>query len=155
LTLEWQNFDNALAIHGHFDNAPAAGADIEITDASGARLAIGVLDVNGRFQCPLSVTGSVTVIVNAGLGHRRKLTITESDLLAGHAMTSTTSSRTNAGHAPAPTLTATGSSYESFFPVLRVGLGLVCILALYAAWIGHRNSRRISALEQHSKSDAR
>jgi hypothetical protein len=32
---------------------------------------------------------------------------------------------------------------------------LVCILALYAAWMGHRNSRRISALEQQSKSNAR
>lgn len=150
LTVDWQREDRRLVIEAALGGGPAAGAEIEIVAATGDLLAGGELDAAGRFVWPVVPGGPVTVTVNAGLGHRRSLTLTAKDL-GGETE--------SAGDIAPPAVgavgegggrTASGSSDEAFGSVVRIGLGLTFIVALYGAWTGYRNQRRLTALERQA-----
>lgn len=146
LTVEWEFVRGTLEIRGFLGDDPAAGADVELLDASGAVVAEGVLDDAGRFRWHLSGVGPITVELNAGLGHRRTLTLTEEDLRPGLTDREGPGSPADPADSPAPR--AAGTSDTAFSQGVRVGLGLTFLLALAAAWMSHRNTRRLSQLER-------
>jgi hypothetical protein len=148
LTVDWILAEGILEIRAEAGTEPAAGAELLLRDASGVLLAEGVLDDAGRYRWPMSGNGSITIEIHAGLGHRRTLTLSEEDLRSvssadsGHAAGPVTND-----HAPGDAGSRSGSTDASFSEAVRVGLGLTFLLALAAAWMGYRNSRRLAELE--------
>lgn len=144
LTVDWQVENEALVLVGRTDDQPVAGADVQIRSASGAALAQGVLDATGTYRWPLNATGDVTVVVNAGLGHRRTLVLSAADLrpVTAPALVSPTISTglTRAGG---------GGRSDGSSPLgVRVVVGLTFLLAVTAAGMSLSNRRRLAKLEQ-------
>ena len=148
LSARWEISGHTLTVLARAEDAPAAGAEVELRDAAGTVLASGVLDAAGWFEWPLAQgAGDLTVVVNAGPGHRRTLIIPAAPLRA--------SADSAAGAAPAsanPDASAPASRHgasEGVEPLaIRVVLGLTFLLAATAAWLGYQNHRRLAALEQ-------
>lgn len=156
LTVEWQVAEEMLEIHATTEAVPAAGAIVELRSAAGALLVSASLDETGHFRWPLNFTGGVTVVVNAGLGHRRTLTLTEADLQRGAAPApaGAPTDRAPAAREAARAGPARGSSDAAVGAVVRVGLGLTFLLALAAAGLSYGNARRLAALERRLPPDA-
>ena len=110
-----------------------------------AALADGSLDATGTYRWPLAATGDVTVVVDAGLGHRRTVTLAAAEL------------RSATVPAPPTPLPATGSrptggggSSDGSSPLaVRVVVGLTFLLAVAAVGMSFSNRRRLARLEQH------
>jgi len=138
LTARWEISGNTLTVLARAEDAPATGAEVELRDAAGTVLASGVLDAAGRFEWPLAPTaGDVTVVVNAGPGHRRTLVIPAAQWQASIASASEVASAARHG------------ASDGVEPLaVRVVLGLTFLLAATAAWLGYRNHRRLAVLEQ-------
>ena len=150
LTADWQVTDNTLVLVGRTDGAPATGAEVQLQSASGATLAEGTLDAAGVYRWPLNATGDVTVVVNAGLGHRRTFVLSADDLRAGAAPSPASSSGQ-----PLPVASAAqgipgaqGSTDGSSPLAVRVVLGLTFLLAATATGMSFSNRRRLAQLEQ-------
>lgn len=155
LTVEWQVADNTLVLAGRTDAEPAAGADVQLRSASGVPLASGTLDDTGTYRWPLGATDEITVVVNAGLGHRRTIVLSATDLRPTPARSPASptgqSSVTNAQPAP----TARGSDDGASPLAVRVVLGLTFLLAATAAGMSYGNARRLAELERRSNEHAR
>lgn len=144
LTVEWQVVNDALVLAGRTDGQPAAGADVQIQSASGALLAEGVLDVTGTYRWPLNATGDVTVVMNAGLGHRRTLVLSAAELRPVMAPSVASPSASTA----LPQSERRGTS-DGFSPLaVRVVVGLTFLLAVTATGMSFGNRRRLAKLEQ-------
>jgi nickel transport protein len=146
LTVNWEVRDGALIIEGKAGGSAAAGADVELRSASGAVLEVGVLDQNGLYKWPLQEGGDLTVVVNAGPGHRRSLTVKKSHL---HPPASAPGSGLQPGSdQPEREWHAHGSSDDAVSIGLKVVIGLTFLLAAAAAWMSYRNMVRLSKMEQ-------
>jgi hypothetical protein len=148
VSARWELTGNTLTVLARAEDTPAAGAEVELRDATGAVLASGVLDASGRFEWPLAAgAGDLTVVVNAGPGHRRTLVIPAAQLRV--------SADAAAGPAPAaanpvaPAPVSRHGKSDGVEPLaVRVVVGLTFLLAATAAWLGYQNHRRLAALEQ-------
>jgi hypothetical protein len=150
LTVDWVCDGETLEIRSTAGNEPAAGAELQLRDASGGLLAEGLLDASGRYRWRWNGVAPITVEINAGLGHRRSLTLTEEELKprATDAVEPVRPLASDPG-TPGPASARTGGSSDAAFSdTVRVGLGLTFLLALAAAWTGYRNSRRLTNLER-------
>ena len=149
LTIDWIAADGILEIRAEAGTEPAAGAELQLLDAAGNLLAEGVLDGEGRYRWPMSSDGPITIEIDAGLGHRRTLTLGEEDLRSvGSADPGLAAGPVAEGRVPGDAGSRSGSSDATFSEMVRVGLGLTFLLALAGAWIGYRNSRRLADLER-------
>lgn len=154
LSVSWEFADGVLTVLGRTESTPAAGAEVELRDAAGTVLTSGVLDTAGRFQVRVEPGwGDLTLVVNAGPGHRRTLVIPKAGLLSpprpGHGPLPAEGGREVAMREPA----ARGGTSDGTEPLaVRVLLGLTFLLAAAAAWMGHCNRRRLAALEQRFRS---
>jgi len=150
LKVDWQVADNTLVLAASTDGAPASGADVQVQSASGASLAEGTLDASGVYRWPLSATGDVTVVVNAGLGHRRTLVLSAADLRPAAASLPTTAAGQPLvpGSIPQGIPVARGSADGSSPLAMRVILGLTFLLAATATGLGLNHRRRLAQLEQ-------
>lgn len=148
LAARWEISGHTLTVLGRAEDAPAAGAEVELRDGAGTVLASGVLDAAGRFEWPLApAAGDLTVVVNAGPGHRRTLVIPAAQLRAATA--SGTGAAPAAAPPGAPAPAARQGTSDGVEPLaVRVVLGLTFLLAATAAWFGYQNHRRLAALEQ-------
>ena len=115
------------------DDTPARDANVRVQDARQHLVAEGRTDAEGRWSFARPGAGTYRVIVDAGAGHRKELTIT---LTA------------NAG---SPTATGTGSSEVvnegpgrtafTAFPWLQLGIGVAILGVVGSAfWIARRTS---------------
>src|SRR5438067_1194458 len=52
------------------DDTPARNARVTVTDAAGNKIAEGLTDAQGRWSFSKPATGTITVIADAGAGHR-------------------------------------------------------------------------------------
>jgi hypothetical protein len=152
LAVNWQVQGQTLVLEGRTDGGPAASADVELRSPSGSVLATGNLDADGRFRWPLAgATQDVVVVVNAGPGHRRTLTLAAADLLAAGKPASTRTATVAVVGSPvtdAPPAEPRGAADGAEPLATRVVLGLTFLLAAAAAWMSHRNGRRLAALER-------
>jgi hypothetical protein len=150
LTIDWEVMSDSLRVTGKTDGTPAVGADVELRSASGTTLASGLLDETGSYRWPLSATGDVTVVINAGLGHRRTLVLTEAQLRV-------VAPASSADAGPAPTTpdfvgpASRGGSDGTSALGLRVLLGVTFLLAAASAWMSYCNGRRLTALERRGE----
>jgi hypothetical protein len=150
LNLDWEYHDGALLIRARAESEPAAGALVEFRSADGSVLETGTLDAEGRYRWTSGGAAPVTIEVNAGLGHRRTLTLSAHDLRpnAAAGITPPGQHPVDTPAAPGPATRASGTSDAAFSTPVRVGLGLTFLLALTAAWTSLRNARRLNALER-------
>jgi hypothetical protein len=151
ITVDWQIHEGVLEIRASTGLEPALGAAAEIRDASGTLLTAGTLNDDGRFRWPVrDLEGPLHLTVDAGLGHRRSLTLTAQDLrrAATPMPPHDPSAPPTPAYPPAQTTGAHGTTNDAFSPVVRVGLGLTFLLALSAAWMSVRNHQRLSRLER-------
>jgi hypothetical protein len=157
LSVDWHVADGQLVIVARTEDTPAAGADVGIVSADGTVVAKGTLDGEGRLATAVPGVGGVTVTVNAGLGHRRSLTLSAEQLQAAPG-TGAAAPAADPGAASArqPSGAAPGGSGEVVFALpVRVGTGLAVVFAVAAMWMSYRNSRRLAALERRLEGDAR
>jgi hypothetical protein len=130
VTIDWSVADGVLQLEGKIGSANAVGATVEIRSNRGRLIESGAMDESGRFRWPITDRGPVTVTLTDQFGHRGRLALTDAELRAV--------TGTGTGHGPIALPLA-----------MRVLLGLTCLLALAAAWMSHRNTRRLDALERH------
>jgi hypothetical protein len=150
LTVDWVYADGVIELHARAGTEAAVGAELQLFDASGTVLVEDVLDEGGRYRWPLSGGGPYTIVINAGLGHRRTLTLSETELRSDStdAAERTASPASDPGPTREPGSRTGGSSDAALSETVRVGLGLTFLLALAAAWTSYRNSRRLTDLER-------
>ena len=148
LTIDWEIRSGGLVIRATSDGTAAAGAKVEVQSSEGRPLATGILDQNGTWTWPLSAVGQVTLVVDAGLGHRQTLTLTEAQLRASSSQAPQT------GLEPHPTVgealhddPALHLHEERLSLKWRVLLGLSLLMATAAGWMSFSNLRRVTQLE--------
>lgn len=149
LAVDWQVVDHALVLVGRTDGQPAAGADVAIRNAAGTSLAEGLLDATGTFRWPVNATGDVTVVVNAGLGHRRTLVLSAAELGPTTGVAGGDPRAARDPGTPGPRGSSDGSSPLA----VRVVVGLTFLLAAAAAGLGLSNRRRLARLERNWHQD--
>jgi nickel transport protein len=54
--------------------------EIEVVDAAGNRLLTGTTDANGLFVFPLTKKQNLTIIVNAGMGHKNRYVLQREEM---------------------------------------------------------------------------
>jgi hypothetical protein len=149
LTVDWAVAGGTLTLQARTDNAPAAGADVELRSTAGAVLTSGQMDEAGRFSWTLANTNDLTVAVNAGLGHRRTLTLTSAELRGAATAANVPPAAPAAPDSPVTALPQAAGGSDGASPLgTRVVLGLAFLLAAAAAWMSYRNARRLEALER-------
>lgn len=148
LTVDWTLTGTVLEIRATEGSDPAAGAFVRLRDNSDAPATEGELDETGRFRLEWNGRAPVTIEVDAGLGHRRTLVLTEQDLRPRTSPAPAGLSSNPASSGPSEGHLATGSSDVFLSQAARVVLGLTFLLALAAAWMSHRNTRRLTRLER-------
>lgn len=163
LTVAWTVAAGELQIHGTSEGTPAAGAAVELRGGDGTLLASGRLDAGGRFRSALPAADRLTVVVDAGFGHRRTVTLSAKDLQGGSAGPDTRAApavhdhEDDHNHAPPDPAHAgesRGRSDAAIGPLMRVGLGVTFLLALAAASMSYGNMRRLANLERRLPPDA-
>lgn len=163
LTVGWTVTAGELEIHGTTDGTPAAGATVELRAGDDTVLTSGKLDASGRFRSPLPAVDRLSVVVDAGFGHRRTVTLSAQDLRGGSPSTLAGADPAvqvhdddhDHGHAhPLQTRETRGSSDAAVGPMVRIGLGVTFLLALAAASMSYGNMRRLANLERRLPPDA-
>jgi hypothetical protein len=118
-----------VVVEAYFsDNTPARGARVTVHDVADKLIADGHTDDNGSFRFPTPPPGTYQVVVDAGSGHRKRLSITVPNEAASDAIIST------------------GPSREEFtrFPFGGVAAGLTIIGLLALGWRAWRRRPRLS-----------
>jgi hypothetical protein len=155
LNLTWEVVGTNVVLAADAEGTPAAGAAVECLTDAGDVWAGGTLDDQGRYVLSVPTTGGLNVSVNAGLGHRRSLIISASEFQATRAQVAGLAIRAAEAVGGSPSPRAGGSADAVFSTLPRVLVGLALLLAAAAAWMSRQNSRRLTALEQRLKDDAR
>ena len=153
LTVNWEVRDGRLVIEADSEEEPAAGADVEVRSAADEVLATGFLNDRGIWEWPLSGAGDLTVVVDAGLGHRRTLNLTVEQLRpsVNEANRSVADSTPSASVVESGAILSRGSADGTGWLGWRVVLGLTFLLATASAWMSWRNLRRVDELERRWK----
>ncbi|MBX9678485.1 MAG: carboxypeptidase-like regulatory domain-containing protein [Gemmataceae bacterium] len=119
--------DGKIHLEAYFnDDTPARDSRVEVTDDAGKKIAEGKTDEQGLWNFPLPPAGKYRVVVDAGEGHRAKLTI---DVPAGESNDAKDVSE--------------GPSRDEFtrLPWGRLAIGLAAIAVIGAAlpWLLRRS----------------
>jgi nickel transport protein len=131
--------DRRVQIESWFSSGePARGAKVQVLRADGSPLVEGRLDEKGIFIFKPLTSEKLTVIVSAGMGHRKELTIAGDDL--ARALSSTSEKKEIESTSPDPVPLADRSPA---YPIKDVLLGITFLLALAAFMMSVRNQRRL------------
>jgi hypothetical protein len=155
LTLTWEMVGTNVMVTAATEGTPSAGASVECVTDSGELWAAGTLDDQGRFAVGIPASSGLSVSVNAGLGHRRSLTISASELQAAGVTGAGSGAKVVEASGGIGGKPLGGSADAGFSTIPRVLLGLALLLAAAAAWMSYQNSRRLAVIEGRLKSDAR
>jgi hypothetical protein len=135
--------EHKVQVESWFDNdTKPRGAKVEVFKANGPLLARGQLDEQGIFVFTLAELEPFRVVVSAGEGHRKEVTISGDELAAKQTVTPSGSAQTAS---PAPIPLAEHASGEQVKDVL-IGVGF--LLALAAFILSLRNARQLKELRQ-------
>ncbi|MCK8601201.1 DUF4198 domain-containing protein [Desulfoferrobacter suflitae] len=73
--------DGTIHTESYFpDGKPAAGGTIEVYDQAKTRLLEGKTDREGKFSFPIPKREDLTIVINAGMGHRNEYTIRQDEM---------------------------------------------------------------------------
>jgi hypothetical protein len=138
-----------VQIESWFDlsGEPPRGARVDVFRPGQELLTSGHLNDDGVFVFSFARTEPLRVVVSAGAGHRKELTIPESALARSVSMAAPESAASTQSEppSPAPLPLADRSSRISIKDVL-VGVGFV--LAVAAFGLSWRNARKLRHLQQ-------
>jgi hypothetical protein len=128
---------------------PARRAKVEVFRPDGQLLREGRLDDQGVFVFPFEQVEPLRVVISAGAGHRKELTIPEAELRKGLAAGATESSSPAVVDSPGSVAGphADRSARVSAKDIL-VGLGF--LLAVAAFMLSVRNARQLRELRQRA-----
>jgi nickel transport protein len=116
------------------DDTPARDARVRVADGEGQQVAEGRTDAAGRWSFDRPRAGTYRVIVDAGAGHRKELTIT---------LAAENTSPSPSGHTTTQAVvTGDGPTRAAFtaFPWLQLGIGVAILGALGGGfWLARRN----------------
>ena len=120
--------DKTVRVEAFFsDDSPAVNANVEIRDAHEEVIATGQTDAQGRWTFPTPALGQYTVQVDAGAGHRARVSIT----IAGPP-------------APVSETISAGPTRKQFttFPYVKASVGLGSIFFISVALLAARKKNR-------------
>jgi nickel transport protein len=145
--------NHQIQVESWFSNGDAAkGARVEVFGTRGQRIAEGQLNEQGVFVFTCENAEPIQVVISAGAGHRKELSISASALDQSHA--------TPAKENEAPIQAPHGSSApvplaerNASPPIKDVLIGVGFLLALAAFVLSLRNARKLRALAQGKRSD--
>jgi nickel transport protein len=131
--------DQRVQIESWFSSGdPARGAKVRVLRADRSLLVEGQLDEKGIFIFTPPSPDRLTVVISAGIGHRKELTIAAEDLARAR------SSGTDDPNAPSPHLDPVPLADRSAaYPFKDVLLGITFLLAAAAFVMSLRNQRRL------------
>jgi hypothetical protein len=142
-----------IQVESWFSSGDAAnGAKVQVFDAQGQLLAEGQLNVQGVFVFPYGDADPARVVISAGAGHRKEVSISAQALaraVAAAVPNKDSPARTNeVPFAPVPV-----AERDSGVPVKDVLVGVGFLLALAAFLLSLRNARKLRALARPEKPD--
>ncbi len=115
---------NRLKVEAFFDDDSAAGeAKVSVEDTAGKIIASGVTDKDGVWELPMPADGGYRLIIDAGAGHRAKLTFT----VANQKLETAGPTRAQFTRTP--------------WGRILAGIGVIAVLAIVGRWFAvQRNS---------------
>jgi nickel transport protein len=133
--------DHRIQVESWFDltGESPRGARVQVFEAKGHLVAEGKLNEDGIFQFGYTGTEALRIVVSAGEGHRKELTI-PAESLAGQA---DASSQAPAGFSPSTTAAIPLSDRSPRTSFKDVLLGIALILSAAAFILAVRNSRAL------------
>jgi nickel transport protein len=143
--------DHQVQIQSWFDNGNVPrGATVQVFHANGQLLAEGRLDEKGHFLFAFAVAEPLRVVVAAGGGHRKELTLSAADLeqaTGADAKTpdASTTGQTTSNPVPLPDRSPAAAIRDTVKDVL-IGVGF--LLALAAFFLSLRNARQLGSLRR-------
>jgi nickel transport protein len=138
--------DERIQVESWFSSGePAKGASVCVRSQGGQVLCQGRMNDEGIFVFPFVGTEDLTVVVSAGEGHRKELTISAEELKRGHETRQ--AAHVDPAGSTAPVPLAERASGVSIKDVLS---GIALLLALAGFSLSLRNVRRIRRLESRA-----
>jgi carboxypeptidase family protein len=126
---------NQVVVEAYFsDNTAAQDARVSVRDAANREIASGKTDSDGRWSFPVPPTGRYEVVVDAGLGHRKAVSLT---IDSPSKATPASSNQSQAPVSDGPTRTE-----FTRWPLERIACGLVLIASasIVLRWWLRRNA---------------
>lgn len=144
--------DHQVQIQSWFDNGNVPrGAKVQVFQAKGQLLAEGQLDEKGYFVFSFAAAEPLRVVVSAGAGHRKELTLAAVDLepIVGAGVQapadSPTKDQATSTPVPLPDRSPEAAIRDRVKDVL-IGVGF--LLALAAFFLSLRNARQLRSLRE-------
>jgi nickel transport protein len=144
--------DRKVLIGSWFDRTgdPPRKARVQVFRPQGQLLAEGPLDEKGQFTFPFDRPEELRVVVAAGEGHRKELTIPAADLATASASEATLSDEgTSAARDNSPSASPFDRSSRVSVKDILVGVGF--LLALAAFVLSLRNARQLREFKTDSQ----
>ncbi|MGA1238761.1 MAG: hypothetical protein ACO34E_18075 [Limisphaerales bacterium] len=143
LSVDWEVRAGELVVRAGSEGEPASGADMELRTGGGELVGMGRSDDLGGWTCRLQQAGDYALVVDAGLGHRRSVSIhVAAEVLAGGGEAGRGQAGTEMNGGDAGEVAATKGSTESG-PGLgwRAALGVTLIFLLAGGWMRWNRDR--------------
>jgi nickel transport protein len=131
-------------------NQPARGARVQVFGADNKLLEEGKLNADGVFVFSIAQPQALRIVVSAGGGHRKQLTIGAEELSRATQTSSVPISNEKADGTtlPGPVPLATHVSGVAAKDVL---IGISFLLAAAAFWLSLRNARKLASLSKREE----
>lgn len=141
-----------IQVESWFSNGDAAkDAKVQVFGAQGQLLTEGQLNDQGVFVFPPGHGDPVRVVISAGAGHRKELTIAASALARAAASTATgddSAMRANQASLPVPL-----TERDSGVPIKDALIGISFLLAVAAFVLSLRNARKLRTVARPEKAN--
>lgn len=144
LSVDWEVRGGELVVRAGAEGEPASGADMELRTGGGELVGMGRADESGSWTCRLQQAGDYSIVVDAGLGHRRSVSIrVAAEVFAGGEELGRGQAGTEVNGGDAGEVAAMRGSTESG-PGLgwRAALGVTLIFLLAGGWTHWSRGRR-------------
>jgi hypothetical protein len=122
------------------------GAIVQVFAADRRVVAEGKMDDKGTYLFSFDRAEPLTVVISAGLGHGKELTIPAAELAQAGA--DTTPSPAGGSPTPGPTPDSPRTDHQGPLPVKDVLLGVAFLLAVAAFFLSLRNAREVRRLRE-------
>jgi hypothetical protein len=143
--------DRQVQVESWFSNGEKpTGAKVQVLKANGQLLTEGQLDDRGVFVFNLEEVEPFRVVVSAGAGHRKEVSISAQALKEAFSKGEEKTLHSSSGAGEAPAILLSGS--RSDISVKDVLVGVSFLLALAAFVLSLRNARQLRELKKSTRS---
>jgi nickel transport protein len=139
--------DRKVQVESWYSTGEAArGAVVQVLRADRSLLLEGKLDDRGIFVFEVPAPETLTIVVSAGMGHRKELTIAGESFARMPSSDPQSSGPAASGPEPVPL-----ADRSSAFPAKDVLLGIAFVLATAAFVMSLRNQRRLREMDSQPR----